>query len=223
VFERFTEGARQVVVRAQEEAARLEHGYIGTEHLLLALIGDEDGLAGRVLASLDVSVEPCRAVVARLVGAGDNALPGQLPFTSRVRTVLELSLREALSLKHDHIATEHVLLGLIREGQGVGIRLLLDLGVDPASVRAAVFAQAEWDTPISLPPGLSPDPRYPEGTLARAAELADLSGRAVDAADMFLALAETDELVREVLTRYVTLDELTQALEDHRQRGRGWH
>ena len=119
MFERFTERARQVVVLAQEEARTLKHNYIGTEHILLGLLREEEGLAARVLESLDITVEEVRAQVARIVGQGDEVTTGQIPFTPRAKKVLELALREALSLGHNYIGTEHILLGLVRENEGV--------------------------------------------------------------------------------------------------------
>src|SRR5919107_250800 len=127
MFERFTERARQVVVLAQEEARTLKHNYIGTEHILLGLLREEEGLAARVLESLDITVERVRAQVVRIVGSGEEVTSGQIPFTPRAKKVLELALREALSLGHNYIGTEHILLGLVRENEGVAARILLDL------------------------------------------------------------------------------------------------
>jgi ATP-dependent Clp protease ATP-binding subunit ClpC len=136
VFERFTERARQVVVLAQDEARALKHNYIGTEHLLLGLLREEEGLAARVLESFDVTVEKVREQVKRLVGQGDEEIvTGQIPFTPRAKKVLELALREALSLGHNYIGTEHVLLGIVRENQGVAARILLDLDADAEKIR----------------------------------------------------------------------------------------
>jgi ATP-dependent Clp protease ATP-binding subunit ClpC len=135
MFERFTERARQVVVLAQDEARIVRHNYIGTEHLLLGLLREDEGLAGRVLVDLGVSLEDVRAQVARIIGAGDEAATGQIPFTPRAKKVLELSLREAMALGHNYIATEHILLGLLRENEGVAVRILLDLGVDAEKIR----------------------------------------------------------------------------------------
>src|SRR5207244_2358921 len=139
MFERFTERARQVVVLAQDEARALKHNYIGTEHLLLGLLREEEGLAARVLESLDVTVEEVRAQVARIVGMGDEVTAGQIPFTPRAKKVLELSLREALALSHNYIGTEHILLGLARENEGVASRILLDFDVDAEKVRNEVI------------------------------------------------------------------------------------
>src|SRR5207244_6709839 len=127
MFERFTERGRQVVVFAQDEARLLKHNYIGTEHLLLGLLREEEGMAARVLESLGVRIEAVRSQVARIVGPGDEVTSGQIPFTPRAKKVLEIALREGLSLGHDYIGTEHILLGLVRETEGVAARLLLDL------------------------------------------------------------------------------------------------
>jgi ATP-dependent Clp protease ATP-binding subunit ClpA len=139
MFERFTERARQVVVLAQDEARALRHNYIGTEHILLGLLREEEGVAARVLESLDITVEEVRAMVASIVGQGEEVTPGQIPFTPRAKKVLELSLREALSLGHNYIGTEHVLLGLARENEGVAARVLLDLDADAEKIRDEVI------------------------------------------------------------------------------------
>src|SRR6476661_4847638 len=139
MFERFTERARQVVVLAQEEARTLKHNYIGTEHILLGLLREEEGLAARVLESLDITVEEVRAQVARIVGQGDEVTTGQIPFTPRAKKVLELALREALSLGHNYIGTEHILLGLVRENEGVAARILLDFDADAEKIRNEII------------------------------------------------------------------------------------
>src|SRR5919108_6507875 len=114
MFERFTKRARQVVVLAQDEARMLKHNYIGTEHLLLGLLREEEGVAARVLESLEITIEEVRAQVAHIIGQGEEVTAGQIPFTPRAKKVLELSMREALSLGHDHIGTEALLLGIVR-------------------------------------------------------------------------------------------------------------
>jgi len=139
LFERFTERARQVVVLAQDEARALKHNYIGTEHILLGLLREEEGLAARVLESLDITVEEVRAQVARIVGQGDEVTSGQIPFTPRAKKVLQLALREALSLGHNYIGTEHILLGLVREDEGVAARILLDFDADAEKIRSEVL------------------------------------------------------------------------------------
>jgi ATP-dependent Clp protease ATP-binding subunit ClpC len=130
VFERFTERARRVVVLAQEEARTLRHHYIGTEHILLGLLREEEGTAARVLESLEITVERARDQVVRIVGSGEEVTSGQIPFTPRAKKVLELALRESLSLGHNYIGTEHILLGLISENEGVAFRTRRDPGGD---------------------------------------------------------------------------------------------
>ena len=139
MFERFTERARQVVVYAQDEARALKHNYIGTEHLLLGLLREEEGPAARVLEGLDVTVEEARAQVVRIIGEGEETPGGLIPFTPRAKKVLELALREALVLGHDYIGPEHVLLGLVRVNEGVAARILLDFDADADKVRAEVL------------------------------------------------------------------------------------
>jgi ATP-dependent Clp protease ATP-binding subunit ClpC len=139
VFERFTERARQVVVLAQDESRTLKHNYIGTEHILLGLLREEEGLAARVLESLEITVEEVRAHVARIVGQGDEVTTGQIPFTPRARKVLELALQEGLSLGHHYIGTEHLLLGLVRENDGVAVRVLLEFDADADTIRNEVI------------------------------------------------------------------------------------
>src|SRR3989441_7561312 len=135
MFERFTDRARRVVVLAQEEARMLDHNYIGTEHLLLGLVHEGTGIASTALESLGISLRDVRARVEAIIGRGGGGPHGQIPFTPRAKKVLELSLREALQLGHDFIGTEHILLGLIREGEGVGAQVLVALGADLERVR----------------------------------------------------------------------------------------
>jgi ATP-dependent Clp protease ATP-binding subunit ClpA len=138
MFERFTDRARRVVVLAQEEARLLNHNYIGTEHLLLGLIHEGEGVAAKALESLGISLEAVRAQVEEIIGQGQSAPTGHIPFTPRAKKVLELSLREALQLGHNYMGTEHILLGLIREGEGVAAQVLVKLGADLARVRQQV-------------------------------------------------------------------------------------
>jgi len=140
VFERFSDPARRVVVVAQEEARLLGHNYIGTEHLLLGLLRDGTGVAARALESLEIRLEAVRLEVEAIIGHGDSAPSGHIPFTPRAKKVLELSLREAMELGHDHIGTEHILLGLIREGEGVAAQVLVRLGAELSRVRQQVIA-----------------------------------------------------------------------------------
>ena len=139
MFERFTDRARRVVVLAQEEARLLNHSYIGTEHILLGLIHEGEGVAAKALESLNISLEAVRAQVEEIIGQGGSSPSGHIPFTPRAKKVLELSLREALQLGHNYIGTEHILLGLIREGEGVAAQVLVKLGADLSRVRQQVI------------------------------------------------------------------------------------
>ena len=139
MFERFTDRARRVVVLAQEEARLLNHNYIGTEHILLGLIHEGEGVASKALEGLGISLESVREQVQEIIGQGQQAPSGHIPFTPRAKKVLELSLREALQLGHNYIGTEHILLGLIREGEGVAAQVLVKLGADLGSVRQQVL------------------------------------------------------------------------------------
>ena len=139
MFQRFTDRARRVVHLAKEEAWLLRHNYVGTEHLLLGLLYEGNGVAARALVSLGVSLDDARARVEEIIGRGDIPPKADVPFTPRTRKVLELSLREAMRLGHHYIGTEHILLGLLREGAGVGAQVLTDLGADHASVSERVM------------------------------------------------------------------------------------
>lgn len=139
MFERFTDRARRVLVLAQEEARLLNHSFIGTEHILLGLIHEEAGIAAKSLTSLGVSLEKVREAVEEIVGLQGTVPSGSPPFTPRAKKVFELALREALQLGHSYIGTEHILLGLIREGEGVAAQVLVKLGADLGKVRQAVI------------------------------------------------------------------------------------
>jgi ATP-dependent Clp protease ATP-binding subunit ClpA len=141
MFEKFTERARRVVVLAQDEAVMLHHNRIGTEHLLLGLIREGEGVAARALESLGVSLEAVRQQVEEIIGRGEQAPSGHIPFTPRAKKVLELSLREALQLGHNYIGTEHILLGLLREGEGLAAQVLVKLGADLNRVRQQVIQE----------------------------------------------------------------------------------
>ena len=140
MFERFTNRARRVVVLAQEEARTLNHDYIGTEHILLALICEDGGVAAQALASLGITEEAARQQVEQIVGRGQQDPPrGHIPFTPRAKKTLQLSLREAIALGHAYIGTEHILLGLVREGESPAMQVLNGLGADPTRVRQQVI------------------------------------------------------------------------------------
>jgi len=163
MFERFTDQARRVVVVAQEESRKLGHDYIGTEHILLGILGAGESVAVQALASLGVSQEAAREQVEEIVGRGSHQVSGHIPFTPRAKKVLELSLREAIQLGHNYIGTEHILLGLIREGEGVAAQVLTRLGADLNRTRQQVIqllhgpqgaeTAAEYSRPLRRPGG----------------------------------------------------------------------
>src|SRR5215472_6431872 len=162
MFERFTDRARRVVVLAQQEARMLSHNYIGTEHLLLGLLHDGGGTAASALESLGVTLDAAREQVREIIGEGEQPQQGHIPFTPRAKKVLELSLREALSLGDDHIGTEHLLLGLLEEADGAGAQVVARLGASRRAVR---------DKVIELT-GAAPDPAALEaGSWARSARI----------------------------------------------------
>ncbi len=152
-IDRFTEPARKAVVFAEEEARALRHNYLGTEHLLLGLLRGEDGIAAHVLDTLDIRVEEVRLQVARIVGQGDETATGQIPFTPRTKKVLELAWREALSLGHDSIGTEHILLGLVRENEGIAARILQDFDADAETLRTEIIRMLSGPSRRSAPRG----------------------------------------------------------------------
>jgi ATP-dependent Clp protease ATP-binding subunit ClpC len=157
MFERFTQRARHVVVLSQEEARLLNHNYIGTEHILLGLLGEPESIAGTVLAGFGLTRDGVREEVLQAVGRGKKGPTGHIPFTPRAKKTLELSLREALALKHNYIGSEHILLGLIREGEGVAVRILGD-HADPAEIRAAALdAVSAGGPPEALDPAEGAD------------------------------------------------------------------
>ena len=139
MFERFTDRSRRVIVLAQEEARMLDHNHIGTEHILLGLIRESDGCAARALESLEISLGAVRQQVEEIIGRGQEAPTGPVPFTPRAKKMLALSLRESLQLGHNYIGTEHILLGLLREGEGVAAQVLTALGADLDGTRERVI------------------------------------------------------------------------------------
>ena len=153
MFERFTDRARHVIVLAQEEARLLNHSYIGTEHLLLGLVHEGEGVAARALEALGISLTSVRSEVEQLIGRGQGVPSGHIPFTPRAKKVLELSLREALKLDHNYIGTEHILLGLIREGEGVAAQVLTKLGAGHEQVRQKVLELLHEESPAEHPGG----------------------------------------------------------------------
>jgi ATP-dependent Clp protease ATP-binding subunit ClpA len=216
-----------VVVLAQEEARVLTHSYIGTEHILLGLLREEEGLAARVLESLDITVERARGQVVRIVGRGEEVTAGQIPFTPRAKKVLELALREALSLGHNYIGTEHILLGLVRENEGVAARILLDFDADAEKVRNEVIRLLSDAGPrVRIELGGSPGGRCGAierswlgglgpvlGRLGR--EIERELGRPPDSGDLLLALASAPDTraAAALLAVGMTPDELAAAIE----------
>jgi ATP-dependent Clp protease ATP-binding subunit ClpA len=160
MFKRFTDRARRVVVLAQEEARRLNHNYLGTEHLLLGLLRESGGVAARALESLGISLDAVRQQVEEIIGLGQQAPSGHIPFTKRAKKVLELSLRESVQLGHDYVGTEHLLLGLLREGDGVAAQVLVKLGADLNLVRQQVIQLLHGSGKRASPP-------LPDDALAR--------------------------------------------------------
>ena len=230
MFERFAEQARRVVVFAQEEARGLKHNYIGTEHILLGLLREEDGLAAHVLASLDVTLERVRAEVVRIVGSGEEPTEGQVPFTPRTKHVLELALRESLSLGHVQVGTEHVLLGLVREGEGVAARILRDLDADLEQIRNEVIrmlsASAPQPSGITLGSSkawqrIAPDWLDGLGLMldGLADEIRRELGREPDAGDLLLVLTAAPDSVpaRALEQLKVDVDELWGEVEHLRR------
>ncbi len=191
MFERFTDRARRVVVLAQDEARLLRHNYIGTEHILLGLVQEGEGVAAKVLDRLGISLDAVRSKVEDFIGEGGPGAPeGHIPFTPRSKKVLELSLREALQLGHNYIGTEHILLGLIREGKGVGAEVLVSLGAELSAVRQEVVQQlsgyrvspggARWSGP------LGPRPRETPAAAKAGVEARRLAGAAAVGSQHYL-------------------------------------
>ena len=196
MFERFTERARRVVVLAQEESRLLGHNYIGTEHLLLGLLAEREGVAARALQSLDITLDAAREQVQEIIGPGAQEPRGHIPFTPRAKKILELSLREALKLGSEVIGTEHLLLGLVDEGAGVGAQILDRLGAPAPAVREAVIslAEAEPESPAARPeagarafPG---DVRLPLNVLVEFREMIASIDRRLAAIERHLGIAD---------------------------------
>jgi ATP-dependent Clp protease ATP-binding subunit ClpC len=197
MFERFTDRARRVVVLAQEESRLLGHNYIGTEHLLLGLLAERAGVAARALQSLDITLDAAREQVKEIIGPGAQEPRGHIPFTPRAKKILELSLREALKLGSEVIGTEHLLLGLVDEGAGVGAQILDRLGAPAPAVREAVIslAEAEPESPAAQPeagirafPG---DVRLPLNVLVEFREMIASIDRRLAAIERHLGIADS--------------------------------
>jgi ATP-dependent Clp protease ATP-binding subunit ClpC len=185
MFERFTERARRVVVLAQEEARMLEHGYIGTEHLLLGLVHEGEGVAARALEAMDISLDAVRQQVEAIIGRGQHPPAGHIPFTPRAKRVLELSKRESDQLGHRYIGTEHILLGLVREGEGVAAQVLVKLGADLSRVRQQVIQLLHGNAAE----GAAGEGTWPRARGARTGAAEEILAR-IDSADRRLAVIE---------------------------------
>lgn len=213
MFERFTDRARQTVVLAQEEARRLNHNYIGTEHLLLGLLRESDGIAAQALRRLGIALPDIRADVIDIIGEGSESPPGHIPFTPRSKKVLELSLREALQMGHNYIGTEHILLGLLREGEGVAAQVLIGRGAALDRVRATVITEVSrfGHERHRLPPRRTPGA---EEAIANAQRLA--AGTPLGSHHLLEALARSeDTLASRVLASLgVDADTLAATIDD---------
>ncbi len=189
MFERFTDRARRVVVLAQEESRLFNHNFIGTEHILLGLLHEGEGVAARCLEQLGVSLDAARLQVEQIIGRASSSPSGHIPFNPRAKKVLELSLREAMTLDHDYIATQHLLLGILREGEGVAIQVLVNLGADLDRLRHLVL-QAIPEGSGGEPPPATPAPSASaSGAQARSVATAEMMG----SGDLLLAMLGDDQ------------------------------
>jgi ATP-dependent Clp protease ATP-binding subunit ClpC len=230
VFERFTEPARQVVVLAQEEARELRHGYIGTEHLLLGVLRSAEGPATRVLGELGITADATRHGVVAIVGSGEGEAQGQIPFTPRAKTALEVALRAALGLHHEYIGTEHILLALVDDPATVAARVLLAAGAPADRVRDGVIATIREREPEGVvwasPPGPQPRSVVPLPELRRllglleiaAAEAVELGDQAVGPEHVLLALAREPSPASELLALHGLTHETLREEVRHRRR-----
>ncbi|MGB0096328.1 MAG: Clp protease N-terminal domain-containing protein [Solirubrobacteraceae bacterium] len=225
LFERFTDSARQVIVLAQEEARGLKHDYIGTEHLLLGLLREEDGLAAQVLGSLGITVELVREQVLQIVGPGeDEVTTGQVPFTPRAKKALQLALREALNLGHNDIGPEHILLGLARENEGLANRILRGCDADASKIRDEVIgvvpgrgARAVTQASGRAVAGTAtPDARALRLLMAASARALDDGRSEFNVTDLLLALTGNDETAALLADLGVDEQAMREAIERHR-------
>jgi len=187
MFGRFTEKARAAVVLAQDEARGLAHNYVGTEHVLLGLLGVQDGVAARTLARLGVDEQSFRGRVEEIIGRGTETPAGQIPFTPRAKKVIELALREALALRHDYIGTEHLLLGIVKEGEGVAARVLREQEIEEEQVRSVVLKLLALESGARVELAMELDPSAESEEQAYLA--VDLEGGAEEWTERLNALA----------------------------------
>jgi len=219
MFERFTDRARRVVVLAQEEARELGHNYIGTEHLLLGLLRDGEGIAARALEALGIRLDAVRQEIRQIIGKGSGMPAGHIPFTPRAKKVLELSLREALQLGHNYIGTEHILLGLIHEGEGVAAQVLVRLGAGLDRVRVQVVQLLQGLEPSAEPASLLGEGPALEERFRPAS--AAHSGPAVRVVGSRIQLESLTARIGEVISRLDLIAERLAAIEGHLAEGRG--
>jgi ATP-dependent Clp protease ATP-binding subunit ClpC len=232
LFERFTQSARQVVVLAQEEARTLKHDHIGAEHVLLGLLREQEGLAAHVLDSFDLTLERARGEVVRIVGVGDAAGSGQMPFTPDAKRILEVALQEVRALGHHYIGTEHLLLALVTLREGVSMRILADCHAEPDRIRAEVIRRlsmggrpAERQTPDQTPPSgngfeewirVGPGAGLRRLLMVAAARALDDGREAVQPRDVLLALTR-DQQIGPVLAELGVDDAAIQRVIERRQ------
>jgi ATP-dependent Clp protease ATP-binding subunit ClpA len=218
MFERFTDRARRVVVLAQEEARELGHNYIGTEHLLLGLLRERDGVAARALEALGIRLDAVRQEIRQIIGTGSGMPSGHIPFTPRAKKVLELSLREALQLGHNYIGTEHILLGLIHEGEGVAAQVLVKLGAGHDRVRQQVVQLLHGLEPSEEPASLLGEgPALEERFRTASAH----TGPPVRVVGSRIQLESLTARIGEVISRLDLIAERLAAIEGHLAEGRG--
>jgi hypothetical protein len=202
MFQRFTDRARQVVVLAQEEARRLDHNYVGTEHILLGLISEGGGVAARALESLGIGLDAVRQQVEEIIGQGQQAPSGHIPFTPRAKKVLELSLRESMQLGHTYIGTEHILLGLVREGDGVAAQVLVRLGADLNRVRQQVIQLLAGRAAAEPGPGVDVRPEMAEQRAGIGPDTSDLDEQIEAARAGKQAAIDAQDFEQAVLLRH---------------------
>jgi ATP-dependent Clp protease ATP-binding subunit ClpC len=226
MFERFTDRARRVVVLAQEEARELGHNYIGTEHILLGLLREDDGLAARALAAMGIGLDAVRREVRQIIGPGEGEQAAHIPFTPRAKKVLELSLREALQFGHNYIGTEHILLGLVREGDGVAAQVLVKQGADLNRVRHEVIVllheQPEEEAGAAETPGEStaPEERPHPATAGHRSQPVRVAGSRIQLESVNIRIGEMISRLDMVVERLVSMEERLASIEGHLAEGR---
>ena len=226
MFERFTDRARRVVVLGQEEARELGHNYIGTEHLLLGLLREDDSVAARALAAMGIGLDAVRREVRQTIGPGEGQEAGHIPFTPRAKKVLELSLREALTLGHNYIGTEHILLGLVREGEGVAAQVLVKQGVDLNRARQEVIlvlqGQPEEEAGAAETPGERPAPeeRPHPAAAGHLSQPVRVAGSRIQLESVNVRIGEMISRLDMIVERLASMEERLASIEGHLAEGR---